>query len=326
MYMFTLSEKPGKLALLPTVLDLFDERAAAGGTGAGASASGATEGTATNASGTSQTGDGGEPVVVYGKDPNATADQTTPDSEQSSESPYADLSPEEKQKAYHELIKGDFKDVFTEHTQQIINDRFKKAKKIERRLDEVQPILDLLMPRYGAKSVAELSAKLEDEIIPDLAYEAGMSPEAYQKQLTLERENARLKAEHEQRTLNERVDGWFREAETLKAKYPDFDLVQKADHPKYGQQFLRLLESGIDVEAAYLAAFHDEIIGRAKAETAKKAESATLEAIKSGGMRPAEVGAKNQSGIVRKSSVSELSAEDRAEIARRAARGEKIRF
>lgn len=87
-----------------------------------------------------------------------------------------------------------------------------------------------------------------------------------------------------------------------------------------------MLESGIDVEAAYLAAFHDEIIGRAKAETAKKTESATLEAIKSGGMRPAEIGAKNQSGIVRKSSVSELTAEDRAEIARRAARGEKIRF
>jgi hypothetical protein len=182
------------------------------------------------------------------------------------------------------------------------------------------------MSRYGAKSVVELNARLEDEMIPDLADEAGMTPEAYKRQLNLERENARLKAEYEQRALNERVDSWFKEAETLKAKYPDFDLVQKADHPKYGQQFLRLLESGIDVEAAYLAAFHDEIIGRAKAETAKKAESATLEAIKSGGMRPAEIGAKNQSGIVRKSSVSELTAEDRAEIARRAARGEKIRF
>lgn len=321
-----LSVKPREF-LLPTVLDLFDEGAAAGGTGAGTSASGATEGTATNTAGTSQTGKGGEPVVVYGKDPNATADQTTPDSKkQSSQSPYADLSPEEKKQAYHELIKGDFKDLFTEHMQSIINDRFKKAKKIERRLDAVQPIIDLLMSRYGAKSVAELNARLEDEIIPDLADEAGMTPEAYKRQLNLERENARLKAEYEQRALNERVDSWFKEAETLKAKYPDFDLVQKADHPKYGQQFLRLLESGIDVEAAYLAAFHDEIIGRAKAETAKKAESATLEAIKSGGMRPAEIGAKNQSGIVRKSSVSELTAEDRAEIARRAARGEKIRF
>jgi hypothetical protein len=322
-----LSEKPVKFVLMPTVLDLFDEGAAASsGAGAGAEA-GATEGTATNASGTSQTGKGGEPVVVYGKDPNATADQTTPDSKkQSSQSSYADLSPEEKKQAYHELIKGDFKDLFTEHMQSIINDRFKKAKKIERRLDEVQPIIDLLMSRYGAKSVVELNARLEDEIIPDLADEAGMTPEAYKRQLNLERENARLKTEYEQRALNERVDSWFKEAETLKAKYPDFDLVQKADHPKYGQQFLRLLESGIDVEAAYLAAFHDEIIGRAKAETAKKAESATLEAIKSGGMRPAEIGAKNQSGIVRKSSVSELTAEDRAEIARRAARGEKIRF
>jgi hypothetical protein len=271
---------------------------------------------------------GGEPVVVYGKEEvteSTATNQTTPDSE-APKSTYAEMSPEDKKKAYHELIKGDFKDLFTEHTQQIINERFKNTKKLESRLKESQPIVDLLMSQYGVKSVAQLNKILEEEILPDLADAAGMTPEAYRKQKQLEKENEELKAAHEQKMINERVDSWFAQAETLKTKYPGFDLRQAADNPKYGSNFLRLLESGIDVEAAYVAAFHETLIEQAKAETAKKAENATLEAIKAGSMRPHEVGAKPQSGIVRKSSVSQLTREDRAEIARKAARGEKIRF
>ena len=159
-----------------------------------------------------------------------------------------------------------------------------------------------------------------------------MTPEAYRRQVELEQEVDRLKRAQEEQVMQERVKDWFTQAESLKGtqdkpgKYPDFDLQQASDHPKYGENFLKLLESGISVEAAYIAAFHNELVDRARIETAKKAENATLEAIKAGGMRPPEIGAKRQSGIVRKSSVYELSAEDRAEIARKAARGEKIRF
>lgn len=316
--------------LIPANLALFDEGAA------GASA-GATEGTATT--GTSQAASGEKPVVVYGKEgPDTAENQTTPDSKETAKTKsdkerptgnynqYAGLSPEDKEKAYNELIKGDFKDLFEKHTQKIINERFRATKQMEARLNETQQIVDLLMPRYGAKSVTDLAKALQEEVLPELAEEAGMTPEAYKRQIEMEQELSRLKAAQEEQKMNERVAGWFTQAEALKQDFPEFNLQKVSENEKYGPNFLRLLESGIDVKSAYLAAFHDELVDRARVETAKKAESATLEAIKAGGMRPPEIGAKRQSGIVRKSSVYELSAEDRAEIARKAARGEKIRF
>lgn len=351
--MFISSEKPKRVVLLPTVLTLFDGAAAFNGAAAGAAA-GAGTGAATSAGttggsgqkqtpGPGQTGKSSDKtIVVYGKeDPDTAANvQTTPGQKdgqtaaKSTEetSPFANLSPEEKEKAYYKLVRGEFKDLFANHTQKIIDERFKNTKQLEARLNESQPVLDLLMSKFGAKSITELNAKLEEEILPELAEQAGMTPAALKRQLELEQENKRLKREQQEKSANERVDKWFHEATAMTGtpdkpgKYPDFNLKASAEHPKYGPQFVKLLESGISVEAAYLAAFHEELIGKAQAATAKAAESATLEAIKSGGMRPQELGAKPQSGITRKASVTELSKEDRAEIARRAARGEKIKF
>jgi hypothetical protein len=59
---------------------------------------------------------------------------------------------------------------------------------------------------------------------------------------------------------------------------------------------------------------------------AKKVESTVAETIRANGHRPAENGTSSQSGVVYKNDVSALTREDRAEIARRAARGEKIGF
>lgn len=48
--------------------------------------------------------------------------------------------------------------------------------------------------------------------------------------------------------------------------------------------------------------------------------------IRSRAERPMENGMSSQSGVVVKNDVSKLTAKDRREIARRAARGEEIRF
>ena len=147
--------------LIPANLALFDETGESAGT---------TEGTAIT--GTSQA-ESGDSVVVYGKE---AENQTTPDleakptEEKPAENPYA--TPEDKEKAYNELIRGDFKDLFEKHTQKIINERFKATKQIEARLGETQPIIDLLISRYGARSVTELNAMIQNELIPDMAQAA----------------------------------------------------------------------------------------------------------------------------------------------------------
>jgi hypothetical protein len=342
------SEKTQKYVLLPTVLTLFDGAAAGAASTGAATSTGTTDGsTGQSTVGTAPKAGKGtdKPKVIYGKvdDTNVPASvQTTPGQKQKEGqkdkqdadigSQYANLSPEEKEKTYYKLVRGEFKDLFAAHTQKIIDERFKQTKILESRLNEVQPVIDLLMTRYGAKSIADLNAKLEDEVLPDLAEQAGMSPEAYKRQLQLENENKKLRAEKEMEAINQKVAQWQQEAAIMRGtpekpgKYPDFDLRAAAEHPKYGPKFLKLLESGIEVEAAYLAAFHEELIGKAQAETAKRAESATLEAIRAGTMRPPEVGAKPSSGVIHKSSVRQLTAEDRREIAERVKRGEKIRF
>ena len=322
------SEKTIGIVLMPTVLTLFDG-AASGGASSGASGAGtATSAGATDGSGASaQTT--AKPKVVYGKQDSEAPEVQTARGQAGTESqsPYANLSPEEKEKSYYNLVRGEFKDQFAAHSQKIINDRFKQTSQLESRLNETQPIVDMLMMRYGAKSINQLNAMLEEEVIPDLADQAGMSTEAYKEHVKLQRENAQLRQQMNQTSVNERVETWQKQAASMReGKYPDFDIVSAAEHPKYGTQFQRLLEAGIDVEAAYLASHHEQLIGKAQVETAKKAESATLEAIKAGSMRPSEIGAKAQQGIVHKSSVSQLTAEDRAEIRRRASRGEKIIF
>ena len=59
---------------------------------------------------------------------------------------------------------------------------------------------------------------------------------------------------------------------------------------------------------------------------AAQAQKQVVDNIRSRGSRPAENGTVSRSGFTYKSDVSKLSKEDRAEIARRAARGETITF
>ena len=55
-------------------------------------------------------------------------------------------------------------------------------------------------------------------------------------------------------------------------------------------------------------------------------EKQVVDGIRAKGARPAEVGMTSSSGFIIKDDASKLTRQDRAEIARRATMGEKIRF
>ena len=115
---------------------------------------------------------------------------------------------------------------------------------------------------------------------------------------------------------------WMRQAEEAKLTYPSLDLNAEAKNP----QFLRLLNSGVDVGTAYAVIHKDEIIPAAMQYTAKTVEQKLTNKIIANGARPSENGISSQGATQTKSDVSRLSKEERAEIARRVARGEKISF
>ena len=115
---------------------------------------------------------------------------------------------------------------------------------------------------------------------------------------------------------------WMGQAEQTKTVYPAFDLETEMQNPR----FLDLLRNHIDVRTAYEVLHKDEIIPAFAQHTAKVVEQKLTNKIIANGARPIENGNSSQSAVLTKSDVSQLSKEDRQEIIRRVARGEKIRF
>lgn len=237
------------------------------------------------------------------------------------------LTPEQRTEQFNNLIKGDYKDLFGAEVQRIINDRFKSYKQLESQVGELSPIFDILKEKYEAKDTKELLSKIESETLEDLAYKNGMTKEQFQEVMKLRRENAELKQVkdtiEEERTVNERVKKWQDEAAELKAgQYPDFDLAKATEN----KDFMDLLKAGIPVKAAYEASHIDEILNNAKKTTAQTVAQSVTDNIQARKSRIPENGARPAPGAIIKSDVTKLTAADRAEIARRAARGEEIKF
>lgn len=309
--------------LVVPILTLFDG-AAAGASGDGAAAAGAES---------APTGKAAEPKVVYGKQPAGTPAQQAetpkpadnPGTIQTGADPAAD-----REKKFRELISGEFKDLYTQETQRMIDRRFAKAREQEARLASVQPVLDLLSQRYGVTDgdAEKLAKALEDDDAywQEAADEAGMSVQQYKAMQKLERENkalidAQKRREGEQRA-NAQLDQWTRESDALKSKFPAFDLQQEAQN----SQFVSMLRSGVPMEHAYKVIHMDELMSGAVQQAAAVTEQRVVSSIRAKGQRPTEAGLGANSGVIVKSDVTKLNRQDRAEIARRAMRGEKISF
>lgn len=333
--------------LLDIDLSLFDGGAAAGGgNGAGAAASGqgdtGTQGGSQAAPGNTRRGTSGETKpVLYGKQaaPAAaggteTGGQTAQPSDagtgKEAEVTTTSNTLEDKRKAFMDLVNGEYKDVYTEETQRIINRRFRETQNLEEQLSRNQPVIDMLMQRYkiGDGDLGKLTQAIEndDAYWSEAAEEAGMSVEQYKQFQKLQRENAALlKAQRQQQSqqaAQQRLQKWYSEAEQVKGLYPSFDLNAEVKNP----QFLSMLRAGVPVQHAYEVIHMEDIKAGAARMAAQATEKQVVDGIRAKGARPQENGTAAQSAFTVKDDVSKLSKKDRAEIARRVARGERIEF
>lgn len=234
---------------------------------------------------------------------------------------------EERRKAYNDFI-NEYKDVDQERFQGIFDRRFKEVKGLENELASHKPIMEKLMARYGVKDVAQLDKALTEdtEYWEKVAEERGMSVEQYHSMQKLERENAELRKMRQmqigQEQANRQIDAWYQQAEKVKELYPSFDFRTEAQNP----EFLSLLKSGNTVEHAYKVLHFDELTQNAARVAAQTADLQAQERIKQKASRPSENGMSSKSAVIVKNDVSSLTRKERAEIARRVARGEKISF
>lgn len=235
---------------------------------------------------------------------------------------------EARRKAYNDLINGEYKDLDQERFQQVFDRRFKQVKGMEADLAAQKPILDKLMSRYGVNDVAQLDKALTEdtEYWERVAEEHGMTVEQYHAMQRLERENAELRAIRQrqigQQQFQQQIDSWYKEADKVKELYPSFDFKKEAQNP----EFLSLLRNGNSVEHAYKVLHFDELTQNAARVAAQTADAQAQAKFKSKASRPSENGTSSQSAAIVRNDVSSLTRKERAEIARRVQRGEKIVF
>lgn len=106
------------------------------------------------------------------------------------------------------------------------------------------------------------------------------------------------------------------QAAETRSIYPEFDFEREIKNP----EFVRLLKIGVSVKNAYEVVNIDAILEN----NTKKAEKKVVDSIRLKGNRPVENGSEGAAGILLSGNASKLSRKERAELAKRAARGEKI--
>ena len=307
-------------------LQLFAE--GAGSVGGGTGADGATGATETAAVSQTKKGVKSNPLadVKYGIQEDSVQTANVQNDTTATES----VQQPDRNAEFERLIKGEYKDLYDARVQDTIQKRLKGSKENEAKLNALSPTLELLAKKYGvdANNIEALNKAIEedDAYYEEEALEKGVTVEQLKEIKKMEKENAELKRRMQEQANKEKgaqlYAQWMEQGKATQNIYPSFDLRAEMQNPK----FVDLLKSNIDVRTAYEVIHKDEIIPAAMQFTAKAVEQKLTNKIIANGARPTENGISSQSAAVTKSDVSQLSKADRAEIIRRVARGEKIRF
>ncbi len=235
-----------------------------------------------------------------------------------------------KRAEFEKLIKGDYKEFYEERIKENLSRRFKENSQTKQLNAQNGEIVDMLYDKYNVTmgDVFALKSAIEadDAYLVAQANKRGMSIDDYKYIKRLEAENRKYQMMSSQREAaqkaNRAVEKWYAESENLKEVYPDFNIFEESKN----KSFVSLIKSGIDIKTAYEVVHHNDIISKIAQSAARDAEIKAAESIKQRAMRPAENGLSSQSSAIIKNDVSKLSAKERAEIAQRVSRGEKITF
>lgn len=299
-------------------LQLCAEGGAAGG-GEGAGVAGAAAG---SQEGVEQSGQ----RVVYGRQETA-GEAAAPEeaAEGAEEGKAPDLDAE-----FRELIKGKYKKQYGAMVSDTVRQRLQGTEQTGKKLEAVQPILDILAKKHGVKAddLAALTQAIEqdDTYFEQEAMERNMSVAELKAIRKMELEQADLRRQVQQYQKQEEADKtygkWMKEAEAVKAVYHEFDLSTELENPQFGQ----LLMANIDVKTAFEVIHKDDILPAAMQYAAKTTAEKLANNVRSRGNRPAENGTRAHSSAIVKNDPSKLTDADVAEVMRRVSRGEHITF
>ena len=262
-----------------------------------------------------------------------------PETQQEKQEPeHKPADPAEKRRAFGQLMQSEYAAEFEEAMQRAAQ----LAVQNVQQSPEVKGLLEALGEAYGidAQDAANLAALTDairngkvknDEYYETMAAERGISVKTAREMDRMESELQRANAEkqrteqlraameHQQRAAAVRAQ-WEAEAAQLKVKYPEFELDEVLNNPSVADMIRR----GIGLEAAYRAAYFDKLMEASTARTAQQVEQGVAARIQQRAQRPAENGAHPGGAAEMKVDVAHMTAKQRAELAKRARRGERI--
>ena len=326
------------LKLYSVKLDLFEGE----GGGTGAASGGAVAG-GTNAS-------AGAGNVVASTQRSTTGAKSQTDSS-AQNNPVAEgmqvKSLEERRKAYRELMNGEYTDLYQEDTQGLINRRFKETKDLREANAKQKAVMDILAQKYkitdGDSEKIREALEKDDDLWLELAAEAGFDDVSkYRDYVKMQNETKALREAEAQRRaaeekarkdaqerkyVQDRLAKWNTEAESLKATYPEFDIARESQNKEFMSllTFYERAQVQNPVERAYKATHHDEIVNGAVEKARAQTEKNVVDNIRAKGKRPVENGTQNNSSFTAGIDWGNLSKSQRAELLRRAERGEIVK-
>lgn len=249
--------------------------------------------------------------------------------------PKAEKTPEERRRAFGEMVQGEYSDVFQEMMQRAID----KATENIRQNPQVARLTQALANAYGVDTddmdgliEAVENGRVKDEkYYEDLAQQRGVSVKTARELDKMESDlkrsntrNAQLQAMQQEATRQKRVSQiqaqWEAQAAQLKTQYPDFELQEVLAN----EQVADLMRRGVSLPDAYRAAYFDHIMQQATAQTAQKVEQGVAARIQQRASRPGENGTRPGGAVTTHVDVASMSRRQLEDLERRARRGEKI--
>lgn len=249
--------------------------------------------------------------------------------------PKAEKTPEERRRAFGEMVQGEYSDVFQEMMQRAID----KATENIRQNPQVARLTQALANAYGVDTddmdgliEAVENGRVKDEkYYEDLAQQRGVSVKTARELDKMESDlkrsntrNAQLQAIQQEATRQQRVSQiqaqWEAQAAQLKTQYPDFELQEVLAN----EQVADLMRRGVSLPDAYRAAYFDHIMQQATAQTAQKVEQGVAARIQQRAGRPGENGTRPGGAVTTHVDVASMSRRQLEDLERRARRGEKI--
>lgn len=249
----------------------------------------------------------------------------------------AQMTPEEHKKAFHALLQGEYR----AETEELMQQAVERAAQILESSPQVRGLMEALHEAYGvdaddleALTDAVKNGRVKDEAyFEKLAMEKGVSVATARQMDKLESENKRLTAaekfaEDQRKAAQRQVEidrihaEWDREAEQLKAQYPEFDLEQTLANP----EIANLMRLGVSMSNAYRAVYFDQIMAQNESRTAKQVERGVEARIRQRGTRPGENGTRPGGAAQTHTDVNALTRKEREQLERAALRGQVVTF